>query len=389
MLRHAPFRSSHGHFQCSPIWLLHTRQKSSGGSRPKKKVYHRVSDLDRVMELRKKPSLILELSSIIQSHKTQSLLLRDLEKNVGFVRKWDFMALIERYPTIFRVSGSPPSVSLTLKAQSVAQEEAQAKALMEPLLVNNLRKLLMLSVDCRVPLQTLEFVGPELGLPCDFRESLVPKYPHFFSVKRVAGKDCLELEDWDSSLAVTAREARLAQEGVLSANQSGVRIKVRISKDGNYMGPFAFKMNFPPGFRPNVSYLENLERWQRMDFPSPYLNARRLDPTALETRKRAVAVIHELLSLTMEKRMTSVQLDAFQAECRLPSKLLLCLIKHHGIFYLTNKGVRSTVFLKDAYLGSNLIDKCPLSRFNDKFAALSGRTNMDLCNSNSSIGAIV
>ncbi|MED6121533.1 hypothetical protein PIB30_031063 [Stylosanthes scabra] len=300
MLRHVPFPSSRGNFEYSPAFLLHTRQKSSGGSRPKKKVYHRVSDLDRVMELRKKPSLILELSSIIQSHKTQSLLLRDLEKNVGFVRKWDFMALIERYPTIFRVYGSPPSVSLTLKAQSVAQEEVQAKALMEPL---------------------------------------------------------------------------LAEEGVLSANQGGVRKRVKISKDGNYMGSFAFKMNFPPGFRPNVSYLENLERWQRMDFPSPYLNARRLDPTAPETRKRAVAVIHELLSLTMEKRMTSVQLDAFQAECHLPSKLLLCLIKHHGIFYLTNKGVRSTVFLKDAYLGSNLIDKCPLLRFNDKFVALSGRRN--------------
>ncbi|XP_061352125.1 protein WHAT'S THIS FACTOR 1 homolog, chloroplastic [Gastrolobium bilobum] len=369
--------------------LLIIRQKSSGGRRPKKKTYHRVPELDRVMELRKKPSMILQLKSIIQSQSHNSLLLRDLEKNVGFVRKWDFMALIQKYPTIFRVNGTPPSVSLTDKAHRVAQEEGPARTLMEPILVNNLRKLLMLCVDCRVPLETVDFVGPELGLPFDFKECLIPKYPQFFSVRHVKGRDFLQLEDWDSTLAVTAREARLAQEGVLNMKPNGDQRKVKISRDGNYLGPFAFKVNFPAGFRPNVGFLEQFERWQKLEFPSPYLNARRFDAADPKARKRAVAVIHELLSLTMEKRMTSAQLDAFHAECLLPSKLLLCLIKHHGIFYLTNKGVRSTVFLKDAYLGSNLIDKCPLLQFNDKFVALCGRGNIDVSDSKNSLQAVV
>ncbi|KAI4317925.1 hypothetical protein L6164_025751 [Bauhinia variegata] len=121
-----------------------------------------------------------------------------------------------------------------------------------------------------------------------------------------------------------------------------------------------------------------------MEFPSPYLNARRFDIADPKSRKRVVAVLHELLSLTMEKRMTSAQLDAFHAEYFLPSKLLLCLIKHHGIFYLTNKGVRSTVFLKEAYLGSNLVDKCPLLQLNEKFVALSGRANVDPSNNRTS-----
>lgn len=164
----------------------------------------------------------------------------------------------------------------------------------------------------------------------------------------------------------------------------GDKRKVKISRDGNYLGPFAFKMNFPAGFRPNVGYLEQLERWQKLEFPSPYLNARRFDAADPKARKRVVAVIHELLSLTIEKRMTSAQLDAFHAQCLLPSQLLLCLIKHQGIFYLTNKGVRSTVFLKDAYLGSNLIDKCPMLQFYDKFMVLCGRGNIDLCDNKSS-----
>lgn len=291
------------------------------------------------------------------------------------------MAVIEKYPLIFHVGGgnrTPPCVSLTEKAEKVAIEETEARRLMEPILVKNLQKLLMISVDCRVPLEKIELIGSELGLPDDFKKSMIPKYPEHFTVKDVNGKTYLHLENWDSTLAVTAREEKLANEGIFGS--AGNPKKVKISKEGNYPGPYAFRMNFPAGFRPNVSFLEQLQRWQKMEFPSPYLNARRFDIADPRARKRVVAVLHEFLSLSMEKRLTSAQLDAFHAEYLLPSKLLLCLIKHHGIFYITNKGARSTVFLKEAYEGSNLIDKCPKLLFNDKFIALSGRGEMNSCN---------
>lgn len=358
---------------------------SSGGRRPKKKIYHRVHELDRVMDLKKKPCLILQLKSIIQSQKHQSLLLRDLEKQVGFVHKWNFMAVIEKYPSIFRVNGgnrTPPSVELTEKAKRIADEETEARKQMEPILVENLRKLLMMSVDCRVPLENIEFIESELGLPQDFKETLIPKYPEFFSVKDFNGRAYLQLENWDSSLAITAREKRVARERVLDC--VGHARKARVSKDGNFSGPYAFLMSYPAGFRPNMSYLEEVQRWQKMEFPSPYLNARRFEAADPKARKRVVAVLHELLSLTMEKRMTSAQLDAFHSEFLLPARLLLCLIKHHGIFYITNKGARSTVFLKEAYDGSNLIEKSPLLGFNNKFVALSGRRESTLCNGISS-----
>lgn len=349
--------------------------KSSGGRRPKKKTYHRVNDLDRVMELQKKPSLILRLKSIIQSQKKQGLLLRDLEKEVGFVQKWNFMGIIEKYPSIFRVTGgnrTPPMVMLTEKAEKIALEEDEARVQMEPILVKNLRKLLMLSIDCTLPLETIQLIENDLGLPSDFRQSLIPKYPQFFSVKDVGGRTFLQLENWDSFLAVTAREERLACEGVPTSKE-----KARILKDGNYFGPFAFQMRYPAGFRPNMNYLKEVQKWQKMEFPSPYLNAKRFELADPKAQKRVVAVLHELLSLTMEKRLTSAQIDAFHSELRLPARLLLCLIKHHGIFYITNRGVRSTVILKEAYDGSNLICKCPLLSFRDKFIALTGRRDID------------
>lgn len=363
-----PFRNS-----------MQIRHKTSGGKKPKKKIYHRVHELDKVMDLQKKPALILQLKNVIQSQKNQFILLRDLEKEVGFVQKWNHMALIEKYPTIFHVSGgnrTPVAVRLTDKAQRIAAEEDEARMLMEPILVKNLKNLLMLTVDCRVPLEKLESVDVELGLPVDFKKSLIPKYPEFFSVKDFNGKAYLHLENWDSSLAVTTREEKIAREGVVVDGGHGR--KVKISKDGNYPGPHAFRMCFPAGFRPNMGYLEELQKWQRMEFPSPYLNARRFDSADPKARKRVVAVLHELLSLTIEKRMTSVQMHAFHSELHLPTRLLLCLIKHHGIFYITNKGTRSTVFLKEAYDGSNLIEKCPILRFNDKFVALCGRRDSNI-----------
>lgn len=354
--------------------------KTTGGKRDKKKVYYRVHELDRVMDLQKKPSIVLQLKSIIQSQKYQSLLLRDLEKEVGFVKKWNYMAAIEKYPSIFHVSGgnrTPPTLTLTEKAEKIAVQEVHAKEQMEPILVKNLMKLLMLSIDCRVPLDTIEFIQSELGLPDDFKKSLIPKYPGFFSVKDFHGKDYLQLENWDSSLTITAREESVTRDRLLDSG--GYPRKARISRDGNFPGPFAFRLNFPVGFRPNMSYLEEVQRWQKMEFPSPYLNARRFEIVDPKARKRVVAVLHELLSLTMEKRLTSAQLEAFHSEFRLPARLLLCLIKHHGIFYITNKGAKSTVFLKEAYDGTNLIDKCPLLVFRDKFVALTGRRVSDSC----------
>lgn len=368
-------------FQTSAHMLVQIKHKTSGGRKPKKKIYHRVHELDKVMDLQKKPAVILQLKDIIQSQKSKCILLRNLEKEVGFVQKWNCMAVIEKYPMIFHVSGgsrTPISVRLTEKAKSVAAEENETWMLMEPILVKNLRKLLMLTVDCRLPLEKIDFIKSVLGLPTDYMESLILKYPEFFCVKEVNGKAYLHLESWDSSLGITAREEKMMQEGLLK--DGGKQMKVKISRDGNYPGPHAFRICYAAGFRPNTGFLEEVERWQKMEFPSPYLNARRFDPADPKARKRVVSVLHELLSLTVEKRMTSMQMSLFQSELLLPARLLLCLIKHHGIFYITNKGERSTVFLKEAYDGSNLIQQCPILRFNAKFVALSGRKDSNLSN---------
>ncbi|CAA0831557.1 Ubiquitin carboxyl-terminal hydrolase family protein [Striga hermonthica] len=141
------------------------------------------------------------------------------------------------------------------------------------------------------------------GLPEDFKNSIIVKYPHVFKLDKVDEMEHMCLGNWDSSLAVTAREEKLA-----SITLSGPSRRAKVPRDENFSDPFAFRLNFSTGFRPNESYLL--------------------------------------------------------------ARLLLCLRKHQVSFYITNKGARSSVFLKEAYEGSDLVDKCPLLEFRDKFMGL-------------------
>lgn len=56
----------------------------------------------------------------------------------------------------------------------------------------------------------------------------------------------------------------------------------------------------------------------------------------------------------------------------MPQKLMRILLKHFGIFYVSERGKRFSVFLTEAYEGSELIEKCPLVVWKEKVVSLTG-----------------
>ena len=92
-----------------------------------------------------------------------------------------------------------------------------------------------------------------------------------------------------------------------------------------------------------------------------------------EFDKRAVAVMHELLIFTLENRLaTTDHLTHFRREFVMPQKLMRFFLKYCGIFYISERGKRFSVFITEAYKGQDLIDKCPLILWKEKLLRFTG-----------------
>ncbi|MED6127390.1 Protein ROOT PRIMORDIUM DEFTIVE 1 [Stylosanthes scabra] len=118
-------------------------------------------------------------------------------------------------------------------------------------------------------------------------------------------------------------------------------------------------------------------KWQRLPYWSPYEDVSGYDLRSIEAQKRmekrAIATIHELLSLTVEKKITLERIAHFRQAMNLPNKLKDFLLQHQGIFYIStrgNQGKLHTVFLREAYRKGELIESNDLYLARRKLAEL-------------------
>ena len=100
---------------------------------------------------------------------------------------------------------------------------------------------------------------------------------------------------------------------------------------------------------------------------SPYSDGCKIDVWTLEAEKYRVGVIHEFLSLTLEKRASIHHLVVFKEEFSLTKHTYQMLRKQPRAFYLAGTEMNWGVFLKDSYDGNGvLIEKDPQVVFNEK-----------------------
>lgn len=185
-------------------------------------------------------------------------------------------------------------------------------------------------------------------------------YPENFRVvqpfKPYDEGEYLELVSWKASWAVTELEKK-----VLGLNE--------VLNDNDHVPgllSLAFPLKFPSNFKKVYRYGGQIDHFQKREYLSPYADARGLKAGSREFDKRAVAVMHELLNFTLEKRLVTDHLTHFRREFVMPQKLMRLLLKHFGIFYVSERGKRLSVFLNEAYEGSELIEKHPLVVWKEK-----------------------
>ncbi|XP_024161167.1 protein ROOT PRIMORDIUM DEFECTIVE 1 [Rosa chinensis] len=352
--------------------LTSTRPISKSTSIPKKMDRVRDHGYDNYMEIEKKIRKVLKFQALIlsQPHQIiQASRLDMLARRLGF-KQHEAAAFVLKFPHVFEIYEHPVQrvlyCRLTRKAHLQIEQEKRALAAQVPDAVTRLRKLVMMSNTGRIRLEHVRIARYEFGLPDDFEYSVVLKYPEYFRLFDAdeSRSKYIEVVEKDPSLSVCAieklREREYREKGV---DAEDIR--------------FSFIVNFPPGFKIGKYYRIAVWKWQRVPYWSPYEDVSGYDMRSLEAQKRmekrAVAVIHELLNLTVEKKITLERIAHFRMAMNLPKKLKEFLLQHQGIFYIStrgNHGKLHTVFLREAYRKGELVEPNDLYLARRKLAEL-------------------
>ncbi|XP_075514174.1 protein WHAT'S THIS FACTOR 1, chloroplastic [Primulina tabacum] len=268
------------------------------------------------------------------------------------------ISMIHRYPTIFELFYIPlppmPSnatgpltqlcVRLTPAAASLAKTENDLKKCMTASLVSKLQKLLMLASPYhRILLSKLVHLGPDLGLPVNFRSRLCNDHPDKFKVLNTSYGRALELVSWDSNLAT-----------IIPSHDEVESLGLIVDR------PLKFEhLRLRKGLNVKRSHRDFLIKFKEVPDVCPYTtNVGNLVKESIEAEKRACAVVREILGMTVEKRTLVDHLTHFRKELALPNKLRGMLIRHPELFYVSIKGLRDSVFLVEGYSEKGaLLDK--------------------------------
>lgn len=257
---------------------------------------------------------------------------------------------VRAFPRVFSLlydpSASQPVVRLTPAAARITSEESTASSASDA--ADRLRRLLCISSSRSLPLRAIFKVWRELGLPDDFEDSVIAQNPTVFTLRtnpREPNTHLLELIDQSqASKFISAAKERRRRD------HSSAEVPDR---------KFVFKLGFPPGMKLTKNYRAKLKAWQGLAYLDPYDNgAAAKQATARE--KRAVAIAHEFLSLTVEKMAEVEKVSQFKKWIGMDLNIRDLFLDHPGIFYLSTKGRRHTVFLREAYERGRLIDPNPI-----------------------------
>ncbi|KAK7244690.1 hypothetical protein RIF29_39515 [Crotalaria pallida] len=280
------------------------------------------------------------------------------------------LRFLRRYPTLFHEFPHPrwsslPCFRLTETAHFLHSQEQTIHRNHENQTVERVCKVLMMLKTRTLPLQCLQPLKWDLGLPDCFEKTLIPKYPEFFEFARAAnGVPCLRLVNWRDELAVSALQESNERSGGECEGGSGESEYVEFKRGRKAL---VFPMRFPRGYGAQKKVRAWMEEFHKLPYISPYVDCRNIDPNSDLMEKRIVGVLHEFLSLTIHKKTKRNYLRSLREELNLPHKFTRIFTRYPGIFYLSLKCKTTTVTLREGYQSGKLVDPHPLARHRDKF----------------------
>ncbi|XP_021273683.1 protein ROOT PRIMORDIUM DEFECTIVE 1 [Herrania umbratica] len=330
-----------------------------------KVIWRKDQKLDQAIENDKRYKLCARVVKEVLNEPGQVIPLRYLDKRRERLRlNVKVKTFINNNPGLFDTyydrirpkSERVPFLRPSDKLRNFLEEEKRIYSENEELVVSKLCKLLMMSRYKVISVDKLVHVKREFGLPNDFLVKLVPKYRNYFRLTGSPGEgqSFLELVEWNPEFAKSVIEQRAEEESRLT----GIRVRPN------------FNYKLPAGFFLRKEMREWVRDWLELDYISPYEDVAHLDQASREMEKRMVGVFHELLSLSLFKRVPVPILGKFTDDYRFSNAFSSVFTRHSGIFYMSLKGGIKSAVLREAYKDDQLIDKDPLLEIKDKFIEL-------------------
>ncbi|XP_077240137.1 ubiquitin carboxyl-terminal hydrolase family protein [Tasmannia lanceolata] len=309
--------------------------------------------LDKLMTHFKRLKIVLRLHELMSKRRGNYISVQLLSKWRNFVGLNVGMGIfLGKYPHIFEIYIHPIKrnlcCKLTQKMANLIKEESDEIKAAELIIVQRLKKLLMISTSGTLHVHALWLIRKELGLPEDFRHSILLNYPNEF---RLVDPEIVALVSKDESLAIAEVEKWREKE-------------YREKWLSEFETKYAFQIHFPTGFKIEKGFREKLKNWQRLNYLKPY---EKMEVVRVRTcggverfEKHAVGILHEFLSLTVEKMVEVERLSHFRRDFSMEVNVRELLLTHPGIFYISTKGGTQTVFLREAYSKGCLIEPNPI-----------------------------
>lgn len=322
---------------------------------------------DNVIQKDKKLKLVMKIRKILEDRPDMTMAVKSLGKfrrELGLKRNRRIISVLRKFPGVFEINevgAYSLTFRLTPEAEKLYLEELKLRNQMEDLFVVKLRKLLMMSLEKRILLEKIAHLRTDLGLPLEFRETICHQYPQYYRVVETERGPALELTHWDPELAVSAAELSEEDNRARELEEKNLIIDRPIKFN---------RVKLPRGLNVSRGEMRRISQFRDMPYVSPYSDFSALRPGSPEKEKHACGVVHEILSLTVEKRTLVDHLTHFREEFRFSQHLRGMIIRHPDMFYVSLKGERDSVFLREAYRDSQLINKDPLMVIKEKFRRL-------------------
>ncbi|XP_027336674.1 protein ROOT PRIMORDIUM DEFECTIVE 1 [Abrus precatorius] len=268
-------------------------------------------------------------------------------------------AFLRKFPRIFHIYYEPsklkPFCRLTDAALDVSRQESEAINASLPVVVERLVRILSMSASKMVPLRAIFKVWKELGLPDDFEDSVISANSSVFQLcdAHEPNTHLLKLVDGVPSNGFRAIVEDWRVVECCKEDCSVDRMEMR----------FSFKHGHPPGMRLTKNFRAKVKEWQRLPYVGPYEvvgEGKKSKAGMMAMEKRAVSIVHEFLSLTVEKMVEVEKISQFRKWFGIDLNIRDLFLDHPGIFYLSTKGKKHTVFLREAYERGCLIEPNPV-----------------------------